>query len=68
MAAKLEDLRAHIKSIGLTELYVPSQLVVVEDFPYLALARLVRQNSLNSPYHSLGNKKVITSMRWYEDK
>jgi acyl-[acyl-carrier-protein]-phospholipid O-acyltransferase/long-chain-fatty-acid--[acyl-carrier-protein] ligase len=40
VSAKLEDLRAHIKSIGLTELYVPSQLVVVEELPLLGSGKI----------------------------
>ena len=39
-AAKLDDLRAHIKSIGLTELYVPSQLVIVEELPLLGSGKI----------------------------
>jgi acyl-[acyl-carrier-protein]-phospholipid O-acyltransferase/long-chain-fatty-acid--[acyl-carrier-protein] ligase len=40
VSAKLEDLRAHIKSIGLTELYVPSQLVIVEELPLLGSGKI----------------------------
>ena len=38
--AKLEDLRYVIKSSGLTEIYVPSQLIIIEQIPLLGSGKV----------------------------
>lgn len=40
LEAKLEDLRSLIKSAGLTEIYVPAQLIIIEQIPLLGSGKV----------------------------
>jgi len=40
LEAKLEDLRSLIKSVGLTEICVPTQLIIIEQIPLLGSGKV----------------------------